>query len=106
LPTVAVNDIEIAYEEHGAGPPLVLLHGATSLGREDFAAQVPLFSKAFRCILPDARGHGRTRWHAANATAKSQASWFVSSSTMRSPRPTPSAAIPRATAWAARSHSR
>jgi pimeloyl-ACP methyl ester carboxylesterase len=66
LPTVAANDIEIAYEEHGAGPPLVLLHGATSLGREDFAAQVPLFSKAFRCILPDARGHGRTRWDAAN----------------------------------------
>jgi len=66
LPTVAANDIEIAYEEHGAGPPLVLLHGATSLGREDFAAQVPLFSKAFRCILPDARGHGRTRWDATN----------------------------------------
>jgi len=66
VPTVAANEIEIAYEEHGAGPPLVLLHGATSLGREDFAAQVPLFSKAFRCILPDARGHGRTRWDAAN----------------------------------------
>jgi len=51
---------------HGAGPPLVLLHGATSLGREDFAAQIPLFSKAFRLYLPDARGHGGTRWDAAD----------------------------------------
>jgi pimeloyl-ACP methyl ester carboxylesterase len=66
LPTVDANGIEIAYEVHGAGPPLVMLHGATSLGREDFAAQIPLFSRAFLCYLPDARGHGRTRWDAAN----------------------------------------
>ncbi len=66
MPTIAANGIEIAYQEQGAGPPLVLLHGATSLGREDFAAQVPLLSKAFRCILPDARGHGFTRWDAAD----------------------------------------
>src|SRR5262249_55119926 len=45
---------------------MLLLHGATSLGREDFAAQIPLFSKAFRLILPDARAHGATRWDAAN----------------------------------------
>jgi pimeloyl-ACP methyl ester carboxylesterase len=43
----------------------VLLHGATSLGSRDFAAQIPLFSRAFRVILPDARGHGRTAWDAA-----------------------------------------
>ena len=66
MPTIAANGIDIAYEAHGAGPPLVLLHGATSLGREDFAAQIPLFSKAFRCIVPDARGHGGTRWDAAD----------------------------------------
>jgi uncharacterized protein (TIGR02118 family) len=66
LPTLPANGIDIAYDVHGAGPPLVLLHGATSLGAEDFAAQVPLFSKAFRCYLPEARGHGRTRWDVAN----------------------------------------
>ena len=65
LPTIAANGIEIGYEVHGAGPPLVMLHGATSLGREDFAAQIPLFSKAFQCVVPDARGHGSTRWDAA-----------------------------------------
>jgi pimeloyl-ACP methyl ester carboxylesterase len=65
VPTVAANGLEIAYETHGSGPPLVMLHGATSIGREDFAAQIPLFSKRFQLILPDARGHGHTRWDAA-----------------------------------------
>ena len=66
MPTIRVNGLEIGYDVHGAGPPLVLLHGATSLGAEDFAAQIPLFSKAFRLYVPDARGHGRTRWDAAD----------------------------------------
>jgi pimeloyl-ACP methyl ester carboxylesterase len=65
VPTVAANGLVIAYETHGSGPPLVMLHGATSIGREDFAAQIPLFSKRFQLILPDARGHGGTRWDAA-----------------------------------------
>jgi pimeloyl-ACP methyl ester carboxylesterase len=66
VPRIQANGIEIAYEAQGAGPPLVLLHGATSVGRDDFAAQLPLFSKAFRCYLPDARAHGATRWDAAD----------------------------------------
>ena len=66
MPTIRANGLDIAYDVHGAGPPLVMLHGATSLGREDFAAQIPLFSKAFRLYLPDARGHGGTRWDAAD----------------------------------------
>jgi pimeloyl-ACP methyl ester carboxylesterase len=65
MTTIAANGLEIGYDAHGAGPPLVLLHGATSSGREDWAAQVPLFSRVFRVYLPDARGHGRTRWDAA-----------------------------------------
>jgi pimeloyl-ACP methyl ester carboxylesterase len=65
MPSVRANGLEIAYEVRGAGPPLVLLHGATSLGREDYAAQVPLLSKGFLIHLPDARGHGGTRWDAA-----------------------------------------
>jgi len=66
MPTIRANGLDIAYEVHGAGPPLVLLHGASSLGREDFAAQLPLFSKRFRCYVPDARGHGATRWDVAD----------------------------------------
>lgn len=63
---IHANGLDIAYDVHGAGPPLVLLHGATSTGHEDFAPQIPLFSKAFHLFLPDARGHARTRWDAGN----------------------------------------
>jgi pimeloyl-ACP methyl ester carboxylesterase len=66
MPTVHANGLDIGYEVHGAGPPLIMLHGATSAGREDFAAQVPLFAKAFHVHLPDARGHATTRWDAAD----------------------------------------
>ncbi|MBA2382506.1 MAG: alpha/beta hydrolase, partial [Chloroflexi bacterium] len=62
MPTIRANGLDIAYDVHGAGPPLVFLHGATSLGSRDFAAQIPLFSRALRIFVPDARGHGRTRW--------------------------------------------
>ena len=65
MASVRANGLEIAYETRGAGPPLIALHGATSLGLEDYAAQLPLMSKAFLIYLPDARGHGRTRWDAA-----------------------------------------
>ena len=66
MPTVRANGLDIGYDVHGAGPPLILLHGATSIGSEDFAAQIPLLSRAFRVHVPDARGHGRTRWDIAN----------------------------------------
>ena len=65
MPTIRANGLDIAYDVQGAGPALVLLHGATSAGREDFAAQLPLMSKAFLVHVPDARGHGRTKWDAA-----------------------------------------
>ncbi|MEX2011432.1 MAG: alpha/beta hydrolase [Chloroflexota bacterium] len=65
MPNVRANGLDIAYEVHGGGPPLVMLHGATSSGREDFAAQIPSLSRAFLAHIPDARGHGSTRWDAA-----------------------------------------
>jgi pimeloyl-ACP methyl ester carboxylesterase len=66
VPSVRANGLDIGYEVQGAGPPLIMLHGATSSGREDFAAQVPLFSRAFQVFLPDARGHATTRWDPAD----------------------------------------
>jgi pimeloyl-ACP methyl ester carboxylesterase len=62
MPTVAANGIDIHYTVEGAGPPLLMLHGATSTAEEDWSAQRPLFRKAFRLHLIDARGHGLTRW--------------------------------------------
>ncbi|MDQ3407801.1 MAG: alpha/beta hydrolase, partial [Chloroflexota bacterium] len=54
----------------GAGPPLVMLHGATSSAAEDWSAQRPLFRRAFRLYLVDARGHAGTRWDAADGFDK------------------------------------
>jgi len=64
MPTVKANGLDVGYDVHGAGPPMVMLHGAGSAGREDWAAQVPAFSKGFRLFLPDARGHATTRYDA------------------------------------------
>jgi pimeloyl-ACP methyl ester carboxylesterase len=74
VPTIRANGLGVGYDVQGAGPPLVLLHGATSLGREDFAAQLPSMSKAFLVHMPDARGHGRTRWDAAEGF---RSDWLV-----------------------------
>ena len=63
---VHANGLDIGYDETGDGPPLVLLHSASSSGREDFAAQLPLLRRSFHCYLPDARGHATTRWDAAD----------------------------------------
>lgn len=62
MPTIDANGLRIGYDVVGAGPPLILLHGATSVGGRDFAGQLPSLTRAFRCYTPDARGHGRTAW--------------------------------------------
>ncbi len=60
--TLWANGLQIAYEVEGTGPPLILLHGASSASRLDFGHQLPMLRRSFRCYLPDARGHGGTRW--------------------------------------------
>lgn len=52
-------DIQLNYYEQGSGFPLILLHG----NGEDmtyFTNQVDEFSRYFRVIAVDTRGHGRT----------------------------------------------
>lgn len=54
-----VNDATIYYEEYGQGEPLLLLHGfARTL--EDWKTYIPEFSKNYRVIAWDMRGHGRS----------------------------------------------
>ncbi len=65
MPTIDANGLTIGYDVAGAGPPLILLHGATSDAARDFRDQLPTLTKAFQCYTPDARGHGRTRWDTA-----------------------------------------
>jgi pimeloyl-ACP methyl ester carboxylesterase len=65
MPTIDANGLTIRYDVAGAGPPLVMLHGATSDAARDFRGILPRLHEAFRCYTPDARGHGRTRWDTA-----------------------------------------
>jgi pimeloyl-ACP methyl ester carboxylesterase len=62
VPLIRANGLDVHYDVEGAGPPLVMLHGATSSALEDWSAQRPAFRKAFRLYLVDARGHAGTKW--------------------------------------------
>lgn len=57
--SVTLNGIEIYYETVGEGEPLLLLHGWSGTGH-DYDPFVEEFSRHYRLILPDMRGHGRS----------------------------------------------
>ena len=65
MPTVTVGrensaDIEIHYEDHGTGPPVVLIHGYPLSGRA-WDRQVPgLLEAGHRVITYDRRGFGNS----------------------------------------------
>jgi pimeloyl-ACP methyl ester carboxylesterase len=54
-----VNGIDLYYEIHGTGKPLVLLHGGLGSG-EMFRPTLPALAADRQVILPDLQGHGRT----------------------------------------------
>jgi pimeloyl-ACP methyl ester carboxylesterase len=54
-----VNGINLYYETHGNGRPLVLLHGGLGSG-EMFGAILPTLAVNHKVILVDLQGHGRT----------------------------------------------
>lgn len=59
MPKVKVNNIELDYEEYGKGEVLLFLHGLGST-KADWDAQIPFFSKKYRVVVVDLRGHGKT----------------------------------------------
>ncbi|MGH3491450.1 MAG: alpha/beta fold hydrolase [Actinopolymorphaceae bacterium] len=54
-----VNGINLYYETHGSGRPLVLLHGGLGSG-EMFGPTLTALAETHHVILPDLQGHGRT----------------------------------------------
>jgi 3-oxoadipate enol-lactonase len=60
MPYLNTNGLDLFYELHGRGEPLLLLHGFGGTGQSDWWHQIPVFSERFRLIVPDLRGHGRT----------------------------------------------
>jgi pimeloyl-ACP methyl ester carboxylesterase len=57
---VKANGLTIHYTQAGCGLPLILLHGSFDCTGSMWAGQIPAFAQAFRVLVPDARGHGRT----------------------------------------------
>ena len=54
-----VNGLNLYYETHGDGRPLILLHGGLASG-EMFGPILPALTTNHQVIAPDLQGHGRT----------------------------------------------
>ena len=54
-----VNGINLYYEIHGSGRPIVLLHGGLGAG-EMFGPALERLAESHQVIAPDLQGHGRT----------------------------------------------
>lgn len=59
MPKVQLNDINLYYETHGAGAPLILISGLAARGQA-FFKQVPALAARFRVITFDNRGVGES----------------------------------------------
>jgi 3-oxoadipate enol-lactonase len=59
MPKIFVRDVEVNYEEAGTGFPLVLVHGLNG-DLTGWVLIMPEFSKNYRTVTMDVRGHGGT----------------------------------------------
>ena len=59
MPIAEINSINIYYESHGEGFPLVLAYGLGG-STVEWEPQIPVFSQRYRLIVWDPRGHGRS----------------------------------------------
>jgi pimeloyl-ACP methyl ester carboxylesterase len=55
-----INGLQMYYEIHGAGEPLVLLHGAYSNIQTDFGKMIPDLAKTRKIIGVEQQAHGHT----------------------------------------------
>jgi pimeloyl-ACP methyl ester carboxylesterase len=59
MPIVKVGDINMYYEIHGKGEPLVIIPGMT-LSVDSFFRHIPVFSREYQVVGFDPRGAGRS----------------------------------------------
>ena len=57
--TEPINGMQMYYESHGQGEPLVLLHGFTGAGC-NWQPFISDLAREYQLIIPDLRGHGRS----------------------------------------------
>lgn len=75
--TQAPNDMTLAYDDNGSGPPLLLIHGFP-LNRTMWRPQVAALTQAgYRVITPDLRGFGESRMTSAAVSMSSYADDIV-----------------------------
>jgi pimeloyl-ACP methyl ester carboxylesterase len=56
----SVNGLNLYYEIHGTGTPLVLIHGGGSTIQTTFGRVLPLFAKTHQVIAVELQAHGHT----------------------------------------------
>jgi len=59
MPTIHVNDVDLYYETHGQGEPVLLIHGLGS-STADWEPQIAALASRFTVVAFDVRGHGRS----------------------------------------------
>jgi len=52
--------MDMYYERHGNGEPLICLHNFSANSRTRFTPLLPLLAEHYTCFLVDLRGHGRS----------------------------------------------
>src|SRR6185503_3410150 len=57
---LASDDLDLYYELHGDGPPLVFIHGASGT-HMSWWQQVAELRCHYSCLIYDLRGYGRSR---------------------------------------------
>src|SRR5262249_44200229 len=60
MPRASVNGLDMYYEIHGEGQPLVLLHGALSATGTSFGTMLPDLARSRRVISVEQQAHGHT----------------------------------------------
>lgn len=76
MPKVEINDIEMYYEVHGEGTPVVIIngYGGTSEGWESVSPLITDLSRHYKVIIQDNRGVGRSTISDKPVTLKLMAS--------------------------------
>ncbi len=60
MPYAHVNGLDVYYETHGAGAPLVLLHGGLHTIELSFARLLPQLAQTRQVVAIEMQGHGHT----------------------------------------------
>jgi pimeloyl-ACP methyl ester carboxylesterase len=57
--TEVLNGLQLYFEVHGTGEPLLFLHGFSGCS-QDWIPSITAWGSQFQLIIPDLRGHGRS----------------------------------------------